>query len=336
MIEEIKQCTKTHLNCGHQCNGALNEIGCLPCLEPECAEKAGLKENKDELCSICYTSELGAQPCVQLPCGHVFHADCVMQLLEHKWSTLRVSFAFLSCPSCKQEISQEVNCLEIRDKIIKLQEMKDKMEVKALEVAKDQGLDKSERYLPGGDYEGDLKALALHSCSFYQCFECEKIYFGGMIDCQMALGQEERASKEDLRCQECQLKASGAGQTVCPKHQSAHIDWKCNFCCSVALFHCFGTTYFCKRCHDEYSNNKIRDCGGVNCPLGVPHPPADKDYKKSTFALGCSICRSENLEKFKNAANLIAEVNIEDINKRREAEEAERIRLIKEAEEKKR
>ena len=85
-----------------------------------------------------------------------------MQLLEHKWSTLRVSFAFLSCPSCKQEISEEVNCLEIRDKIIKLQEMKDKMEVKALEVAKDQGLDKSERYLPGGDYEGDLKALALH------------------------------------------------------------------------------------------------------------------------------------------------------------------------------
>ena len=105
---EIRRCKKTHLQCGHRCNGALNEMECLPCLEPECAAKCDLRENKDDLCSICYTSELGAQSCVKLTCGHVFHADCVLQLLKHRWSTLKVSFAFMSCPSCKQEISTEI------------------------------------------------------------------------------------------------------------------------------------------------------------------------------------------------------------------------------------
>ena len=189
--------------------------------------------------------------------------------------------------------------------------MKDKVEMMALDVAFNQGLDHSERYLPGGDYEGDLAGLAMHSCSFYECFKCDKIYFGGMIDCQAALGQEERASKEDLRCKDCQLKASGgAGQKECKKHSKEQIDWKCNFCCSVALFHCFGTTYFCKRCHDEHPKNITRDCGGVNCPLGVPHPPADKDHLKSTFALGCSICRSENLKEFVPKSNLISEISL--------------------------
>ena len=152
-----------------------------------------------------------------------------------------------------------------------------------------------------------------------------------MIDCQMALGQEERAKKEDLRCQDCQLKASGAGQASCDKHAKSNIDWKCNFCCAVALFHCFGTTYFCKRCHDEYPNNKIRDCGGTNCPLGLPHPPADKDYKKSTYALGCSICRSENLEKFKSAANLVSEVKISENARRLKAEEEKKEEVAKAA-----
>ena len=41
------------------------------------------------------------------------------------------------------------------------------MEKDAVDVAWDQGLDQSDRYLPGGDFEGDMKSLALHSCSFY-------------------------------------------------------------------------------------------------------------------------------------------------------------------------
>ena len=57
-----------------------------------------------ELGGICYTSELGEEPCVRLICGHVFHANCVLMMLTHKYSTLKITFGYLDCPSCKQEI----------------------------------------------------------------------------------------------------------------------------------------------------------------------------------------------------------------------------------------
>ena len=43
----------------------------------------------------------------------------------------------------------------------------------------------------------------MKKCSFYQCFKCEKAYFGGMIECQEQLGIEESTSKEDLICKDC-------------------------------------------------------------------------------------------------------------------------------------
>ena len=71
------------------------------------------------------------------------------------------------------------------------------------------------------------------------------------------------------------------------------------YCCTQARYHCFGTHYFCIRCHDvEHprfgrSNIPLQDCNGVNCPLGVPHPPASSDHRKSAYSLGCGLCRSE-------------------------------------------
>ena len=59
----------------------------------------------DELCSICYTSELREEPCVTLGCGHIFHTECIRNLLKHRWTTTRITFAFLDCPACKREIT---------------------------------------------------------------------------------------------------------------------------------------------------------------------------------------------------------------------------------------
>jgi len=54
----------------------------------------------------------------------------------------------------------------------------------ALKVAENQGLTGDERLSrPGDAYEGKLLELAMHSCAFYQCFDCAKPYFGGMVDC---------------------------------------------------------------------------------------------------------------------------------------------------------
>ena len=106
-------------------------------------------------------------------------------------------------------------------------------------------------------------------------------------------------------CQDCLLKEMGAGQTTCKKHGNVQIDWKCMFCCSVALFCCFGTHYFCDDCHEEYMDNgchvELKDCHGINCPLGIAHPPACADPKQGgVFPLGCGICRSEKLDLLKN------------------------------------
>ena len=104
----IHQCKK-QLPCGHQCKGVDKERNCLPCLNSKCAKTNGLFEgiDEDELCTICYTSELGAEACTKLSCGHVFHTNCLIQLLKHKWPTLRITFGFLACPSCNQEIKPQ-------------------------------------------------------------------------------------------------------------------------------------------------------------------------------------------------------------------------------------
>ena len=119
----------------------------------------------------------------------------------------------------------------------------------------------------------------------------------------MANAEKKQTQKEDLLCQDCLLKTIGAGQTKCEKHGTAQIDWKCQFCCSVALFCCFGTHYMCESCHDNYDeeNMPLHDCNGIDCPLGIPHPPPHQDPKQGgVFPLGCGICRSEKMELLKN------------------------------------
>lgn len=62
-----------------------------------------MAECLDDLCLICYT-DLGNLDSVELSCCHVFHSDCLAQLLEHKWTTLRITFAFMACPKCKEPL----------------------------------------------------------------------------------------------------------------------------------------------------------------------------------------------------------------------------------------
>lgn len=159
----------------------------------------------------------------------------------------------------------------------------------------------------GDHYYGKPQEFANHRCSFYQCHKCEKPYFGGLIDCEqeMANADKRQTKKEDLLCQDCLLKEMGAGTTMCDKHGDAQIDWKCMFCCSTALFCCFGTHYFCDDCHNTFMYNNevvpLKDCHGINCPLGIAHPAPCADPRKGgVFPLGCGICRSEKLELLQN------------------------------------
>ena len=125
---------KIEKDCGHKCGGVKDEGECLPCLEPECIQGTNLPQ-KDELCGICYTCELHEEPGVQLSCGHIFHANCVVELLKHKWASLRITFSFMSCPQCKAPI--EVDHVEsIADEIDKLTVLRSELQVKAMKIAK--------------------------------------------------------------------------------------------------------------------------------------------------------------------------------------------------------
>ena len=135
----------------------------------------------------------------------------------------------------------------------------------------------------------------MQSYAFYECHDCKKPYFGGVVNCQQQF-YGESTDKENLRCQHCQLKDFAPEQGNCEKHGRAYIDWKCNYCCSVASFFCFGTTYFCSKCHARYPNQlRVENCDGEHCPLEQPHPPAHKNVVVSTYPLGCALCRSERI-----------------------------------------
>ena len=191
----IAFCEKTHKDCGHACKGVTKESKCLPCLDADCAQKAGLFDgvNQDELCTICYTTELGAEACSKLSCGHIFHTNCIVNLLKHKWSTLRISFSFMSCPSCKQEIQMKGLSEPIKAELGPLLGLKKKVEAQALIHAEEQGILKDARLSNINDiYYQKPQEFANHRCSFYQCYDCKKPYFGGLIDCQGEMNNAER------------------------------------------------------------------------------------------------------------------------------------------------
>jgi len=138
------------LECGHQCHSVAHQVApqdtcasssCaqMPCLASECASRKTAAIESD-LCAICYTSTLAEGACVALDCAHVFHAECLLQVLEHKWSTLRISFNFLSCPSCRQPLQLSTSCPAIQTKIDALKVLQAKIENQALNQAEDQGI----------------------------------------------------------------------------------------------------------------------------------------------------------------------------------------------------
>ena len=104
---------------------------------------AGIDE--DELCSICNLNELGADACSRLSCGHVFHTGCLVQLLKQRWPTKRITFGFMACPKCNEEIYFEGLSEPIAKELFPLLRLKEQVENLALKAALKHGIIKSTR-----------------------------------------------------------------------------------------------------------------------------------------------------------------------------------------------
>jgi E3 ubiquitin-protein ligase MYCBP2 len=99
----------------------------------------------------------------------------------------------------------------------------------------------------------------MYKCAYYMCYQCKEPYFGGMKDCEQNQLQEREFKPEELVCSGCSNVGGAAGITKCKikAHGSENIDFKCKFCCSVALWFCHGNTHYCDPCHMQAGRNKV-------------------------------------------------------------------------------
>lgn len=65
---------------------------------------------------------------------------------------------------------------------------------------------------------------------------------------------------------------------MCSKHGTDFLEYKCRYCCSVAVFFCFGTTHFCNACHDDFQRmTSVPKEELPHCPAGsVDSIPLEK------------------------------------------------------------
>lgn len=312
-------CNKVH-TCGHTCGGIKDETNCLPCLHG-CQKVASLKQDADDMCMICFTEALSAAPSIQLQCGHVFHYTCCKTILQMKWPGPRINFTFSLCPICKEPINHE----SLENILKPIRSLFEDVKKKALMRLEYEKLHKSDAITkPGGRFYLDPVSFAMERYAYYVCCKCNKAYYGGEARCDADARGAVRVSSSDpdgssdassvnnrqpqphdsydpneLVCGGC---SDVSRAQICPKHGTEFLEYKCRYCCSVAVFFCFGTTHFCGPCHDDFRSimntpkDDLPSCPvgpaskklqGTSCPLNVQHPPTGTE-----FALGCGVCRN--------------------------------------------
>ncbi|XP_033631426.1 E3 ubiquitin-protein ligase MYCBP2-like isoform X2 [Asterias rubens] len=287
-------CTKT-LPCGHLCGGVKDEDVCLPCLHG-CSRDVSLKQDADDMCMICFTEALACAPAIQLDCGHVFHQHCCQNVLERQWVGPRITFGFSLCPICKANMEHKV----LHDVLAPITDLQADVRRKALMRLEYEGLHNCEAITtPGARFYNDTAGFAMNRYAYYVCFKCKKAYYGGEARCDQEIGIQGDYDPTELVCGAC---SDVSRAQMCPKHGTDFLEYKCRYCCSVAVFFCFGRTHFCNACHDDFqritsipkpdlphcpAGPRAKQLEGDECPLHVEHPPTGEE-----FALGCGVCRN--------------------------------------------
>lgn len=281
------------LRCGHTCGGYRHEPRCPPCLDPRCCAGSDRKTGDDD-CIIC-TYPLSAAPVVNLQCSHMYHLHCVKRMLRSRWVGPRITFNFTLCPLCKVLMNHP----ELRSLLEPIQALYEDVKRKALMRLQYEGLERCDQIRNrGSPYYKNPAKFAMDRYCYYPCFKCKKAYFGGMAQCEGAL-EERRVKAEDMVCPSC----SGIHKAKPCQHGQDYIAYKCRYCCSVAVFFCFGTTHFCNACHNNWillgGKRNLPGCPAGPCgkqlrgpcPLGIRHPPTGQE-----FCIGCGLCK--NLQTF--------------------------------------
>ncbi|ETO35939.1 hypothetical protein RFI_01125, partial [Reticulomyxa filosa] len=233
-------------NNNKRCIGVRNEETCCPCLAKDCPSRSpDIKTVIDEPCAICLAGALGQAPTIMLSCKHAFHFECVQKKLDMSWQTPFISFEYATCPLCKEPINHE-SLSEKCDEVRLLENTVRQMALQRLRYEERQS--DNDVVDPKGKFYNDEIGYADHIYAFFQCFQCKKPYFGGAKECK-AQDEEEnnQVEKKDLICNKCQKIES---VDECKEHGADYLAYKCRYCCTMSVFHCWGKVHFCRECHE--------------------------------------------------------------------------------------
>lgn len=251
------------------------------------------EDNEDD-CVICI-EPLSAAPSIQLACGHVFHYHCCKNILIRKWPDARITFNFTLCPVCKEPMNHPL----VEPLLVPIEAIRDEIKRKAAVRIEYDGLKNDPMITnPESPFHKNPLAYAMEKYAYYMCFKCAKPYYGGDVRCDPGgAGGDEQHDPKTLICGGC---SDVSRSQNCPKHGNEFLSYKCQFCCSIAVFFCFGKYHFCNTCHNNHGRligaqqSQMAKCpagpgsvqlAGSECPLRVNHAPTGE-----TFSLGCGVC----------------------------------------------
>jgi len=295
--KRLEAACELQLQCGHPCPGCRGEASC----DLDCLVCGGTAE---EACIICL-EPLRMAACIQSTCGHILHAECVKSRIRAGLESRGlVSLEFANCPLCKHPVASDKYTLQW-----------ELSKVKALEqrVATTISRERSKLTKEANAEIEDNKF------AIYQCDKCTNVYFGGFVNCELALQEQERQHEleqglegnnlvnaqqgdddSNFLCSSCTC--ASLQVPLCSEHGDVAMSFKCHFCCSPSTFFCWGTTHFCTVCHERQITDRLNlmhesefaQCTPESCPLGVAHPLNGSKHH-GPFILGCSLCTALHL-----------------------------------------
>ncbi|KAF2070852.1 hypothetical protein CYY_007838 [Polysphondylium violaceum] len=271
---KAKSCKKK-LECGHPCMGIRNELECLPCIHPDC-KQSNTNQKMNDYCNICWTDDLESAPSIQLDCGHIFHYHCCKNIISKRWSSSRISFGFLKCSLCSQNMSHP----SLEKYIKPINDLYDIVQSKGLQrlshFGPEKGVDLNDTK---SKWFNNKESYVMERFSYFMCFKCKNPYFGG----EKACGENTVDFKvEDLICGGC----SSNGNETCKIHGKEYIEYKCKYCCNISIFFCWGKTHFCDDCHKKVNEVARTPKSALpRCKCKVKHEEGEE------YCFGCSLCR---------------------------------------------
>jgi len=255
------------------CREANESLDDLPSLE--------LASTCQGVCMVCF--EEGS--CIlQMECRHTICNACFDAQLAAKWPGPRMTFGYLRCGICRTPFANN----SVQSSLDEQLRLQGQVLQVALRKLHEDGLDRQLcETLGRAATDDEKKAYAEEMMVVYACHDCDVPYCDGLMDCANAFRAEACAQRR--RCKECEW-SSLAGSGRCLKHGPNYAIFKCDFCCSLAVWSC-GSTHYCEPCHSGGSGTH-HPCPGVGlCPLGMPHPSNPMPGANGTpFVFGCSAC----------------------------------------------